>query len=124
MAPHLVFTSLCAVDVKPTLQKKRLRLRKVKELAQFAKSQSEELGLKSVATRVLIPVFCCNSLPLGPYLDAQLGANKKSTGEGRERERKKKEPGRLGRHQIRALVTTSGSHSQPFRSILTKPPPA
>ena len=90
MAPHLVFTSLCGVDVKPTLQKKRLRLRKVKELAQFAISRSEELGLKFVTTGVLIPLFCCNSLPLGPCLDAQLGANKKSTGEGRERERERK----------------------------------
>ena len=124
MASHLVFTSLCGVDVKPTLQKKRLRLRKVKELAQFAKSQSEELGLKSITTGVLIPLLCCNSLPLGPCLDAQPGANKKSTGEGRERKRKKKEPGRLGRHQIRAPVTTSCSHSQPLLNILTKPPPA
>lgn len=107
---HLVFTSHSVEwDVKPTLQKKRLRLRKVKELAQFAKSQSEELGLKSMTT-VLIPL----SSAVTRRLWTQPGANKKSTGEGRERERKKKEPGRLGRHQMRAPVTTSCSHSQPL----------
>ena len=90
MSSRLLFTSLCGVDVKPTLQKKRLRLRKVKELAPFAKNQSKELGLKSITTRVLIPLFfCCNTLPLGPCLDALLGANKKSTRDGRERERKR-----------------------------------
>lgn len=82
-------SSLCGVDVKPGLQKRRLRLSEVKGQAQGAKNIQIELGLESVTGIQAPHLFCYNTLPLGPCLDFLLRAKAWSIGEERDKERGK-----------------------------------